>query len=780
MKYNGSKLARAGKIGLLFISIALPWMAGCAATSTASSSEKALVNEESSMASSIPKNIESIQATDSPEESIVSIKSNAKLVYTSVKQSFPLGVVLIFPQTAITNQTVDSAQGSDLISNVETSVDSQSGTAKVSIFLKSDSSYEVLQNNSDMKIVFKKGSLDRMQEPDENKAAGGVDRIPESNDSGSDPSIVNKPTWVNRIDFSSEDQGKSTVTIGTTHAAKYDLQKVSENIVKLKLFNTSIPDYHQRQLITTRFESAIDRIIPAQTPDMGNNSVISFELRESVPYFVEQNKDLILVHFEASKIPPRPLESADLPSWKKILDQPIAETEDIEQAMVSPGEMSSDDDLTIRTTDQYFDDKVYTGEKISLDFYETDIKNVFRILREISGKNFIIDDDVKGKVTMTPDKPVPWDQILDLVLKMNQLGLVYEGNIVRIAKLSTIKRESSSLMESVTAEREAKEKIKDMAPLMTEYVSVNYSKAKEEILPHIEGVITRDRGSVSVDDRNNQIIITDTAEKIARVKEIIRNIDKVTPQVIIEAKVVEVNKNVQKDIGVDWASEGGIQNDDPNAGVGPQRGMHALGGTYGWGTAMNFPVENGGQIGFNFTRIAGTPYVLNAKLSALETNGDAKIISAPKIVTLDNKKALIRQGLEVGYYDTDKNNTEGRTVEFKKVDLLLEVTPHVTPDSRVSMSIFITKNDVQDYYEGIPSIASNEAQTELLVNDGDTIVIGGIMKTTNSSGETGFPGLSKIPGLGMLFRHDSKTNMNNELLIFITPRIVQLEQKAAI
>lgn len=772
MKYNGITVSWVGKVGLLFISIVLVWITGCATTPPSSVPEKPRVNAEPSITAASTKIIESIQFTGSLEESAVNIISNSKLVYTSVKQSFPLGVVLIFPQTAITAQGINAPRESDLISTVETSVDSQSGTSKVSIFLKSDSSYDVIQNDSNMQVVFKKNSFSAQKQVENQAAIAGNPKgnpVPIS-------SLQNKSSWVNRVDFSSEALGKSTVTIGTTHAVKYDLQKVSENTVKVKLYNTSIPDYHQRQLITTRFESAIDRIIPAQTPDMGNNSVISIELRESVPYFVEQNNDLLLVHFEASQIPPRPLESAVLPSWKKILDQPISESKEPIQG-VQPKTVSVDEGTIIRTTDQYFEDKIYTGEKISLDFYETDIKNVFRILREISGKNFIIDDDVKGKVTMTLDKPVPWDQILDLVLKMNELGLVYEGDIIRIAKLTTIKRESNSLLESVSAEREAKEKIKDMAPLMTEYIAVNYSKAKEEILPHIEGLITKDRGSVSVDDRNNQIIITDTAEKIAQAREIVKNIDKVTPQVIIEAKVVEVSKSVARDIGVDWATQGGIQNDDPNAGVGPQRGMNALGGTYGWGTAMNFPVSDGGQIGFNFARIAGTPFVLNAKLTALEVSGDVKIISAPKIVTLDNKKAMIRQGLEVGYYNAEKTTDQGRSVEFKKVDLLLEVTPHVTPDGRVSMSIFITKNDVDSYYESIPSIASNEAQTELLVNDGDTIVIGGIMKSTKAMGESGFPGLSKIPGLGRLFKLDTKSNKNNELLIFITPRIVQLEQR---
>ena len=517
MKYNGITVSRVGKVGLLFISIVFIWITGCATTPPSSAPENPRVNAEPTITAASTKIIESIQSTDSLEESAVTIISNSKLVYTSVKQSFPLGVVLIFPQTAITAQGINAPRESDLISTVETSVDRQSGTSKVSIFLKSDSSYEVIQNDSNMQVVFKKNSLSAQKQVENQAAVSGKPKgnpVPIS-------SLQNKSSWVNRVDFSSEALGKSTVIIGTTHAVKYDLQKVSEKTVKVKLYNTSIPDYHQRQLITTRFESAIDRIIPAQTPDMGNNSVISIELRESVPYFVEQNNDLLLVHFEASQIPPRPLESAALPSWKKILDQPISEPKEPIQG-VQPKTVSVDEGTTIRTTDQYFENKIYTGEKISLDFYETDIKNVFRILREISGKNFIIDDDVKGKVTMTLDKPVPWDQILDLVLKMNELGLVYEGDIIRIAKLTTIKRESNSLLESVSAEREAKEKIKDMAPLMTEYIAVNYSKAKEEILPHVEGLITKGRGSVSVDDRNNQIIITDTAEKIAQAKEIVK------------------------------------------------------------------------------------------------------------------------------------------------------------------------------------------------------------------------------------------------------------------
>ncbi|MBW1864678.1 MAG: type IV pilus secretin PilQ, partial [Deltaproteobacteria bacterium] len=192
--------------------------------------------------------------------------------------------------------------------------------------------------------------------------------------------------------------------------------------------------------------------------------------------------------------------------------------------------------------------------------------------------------------------------------------------------------------------------------------------------------------------------------------------------------------------------------------------------------AMNFPAPTASSsVGFNFAKLTGTPVVLNARLNALETNGEGKIISSPKIVTLDNKKARIKQGIEYPYLERD--DTGGSSVSFKDIDLLLEVTPHVTPDNRVSMEIMITKNDIDSITNGVPSLSTNEAETELLVNDGDTIVIGGIMKTRKISASRGFPWLSKIPVLGWFFRTDMDSKESSELLIFITPKIVKLEQR---
>ena len=220
-------------------------------------------------------------------------------------------------------------------------------------------------------------------------------------------------------------------------------------------------------------------------------------------------------------------------------------------------------------------------------------------------------------------------------------------------------------------------------------------------------------------------------------------------------------------IGIDWTAD-----------IGPWAEPRRIGGTLTGDVAMNFPAASGGVLGFNFARIAGheTPLVLNAQLTAMETRGEGKIISSPKIMTLDGKKATISQGVEYPYLERDSSGLA--TVKFKNIDLKLDVTPIVTPDDRILMKINISKDDVAEITaDGTPSIASNEASTELLVNDGNTIVIGGIIKSSVTDGDSGWPGLKNIPLLGWLFKTESKSTKDTELLVFITPTIVQLEQR---
>jgi type IV pilus assembly protein PilQ len=584
-----------------------------------------------------------------------------------------------------------------------------------------------------------------------------------------------KPAWINRIDFSSEENGKSTVIIGTTRPVAYKMEKVGDRKLQLRLFNANLPGYRQRPLITTRFESAVDRIMPIQTPAMKDSSVITFELRESVPYFVEQVDDILFVHFDPSTVAPKPVDEAELPSWQKVIAQaeqggPAAQqaekpaTGEAVEAPTATNEVSemdvgeAGDELIQKQPDA--SNRKYTGEKIALDFYETDIKNVFRILREVSGKNYAIDKDVTGKVTLTLRKPVPWDQVLDLVLRMNSLGMVYEGDIVRIATLATLKKEASMRQAKMEADQKSREAEKALAPLVTAYIPINYSDATKDILPHLQNIITEGRGSVSVHTATNQIIIKDVQAKIDEAKRLVSKLDVVTAQVLIEARVVEATNTFKKELGATLT-----------AAVGPVSQWDGNNQTYGF--QSNFPKDTRGQLSVDFFKVSGSPATLSAKINALEEDGESKTISSPKVLTLDNKAATIKQGVS---YPISKLDADGNsTTEFKDIVLELTVTPHVTMDDRVSMVIKITKNDLGALVGSNFSFTVNEANTELLVNDGDTIVIGGVTKTTDTTGTAGIPGLKKIPVLGWLFGSKSTDKSKNELLIFITPKIVKLE-----
>lgn len=747
--------------------------------------------------------ITSIELSEAADSVDVVISGRQPLTYTSVKQPAPLGVILYFPNTRLnTSDTGVQSTGNPITSINAGQIEAKNTTTRIEILLGADVPYNVVQDGATLNIKFAKAAMpsdtanNEPAVPLQPTSPTIVKTTQPAEPSGAFqgtgfPVEAENPIWVNRIDFLGEAEGRSTLSIETTAPVEFTIKKVSEKLLELRLMDANIAEFRQRPLITTRFESAINRIMPIQLPSMKNFSLFSIELREPVPYYTEQVGTLLLVHFEASTVPPAPADESNLPAWRKALEETIgpadlattyaaappagdqgtamqAQQADAKMDM-TPGQKEAglvmEADQALVVTKKV---KKYTGEKIALDFFQTDIKNVFRILREVSGKNFAIDKDVSGKVTLTLDKPVPWDQVMDLVLRMNQLGMVVEGDIIRIATLATLKQENDLRKAQIAALQKEKEQIKALEPLETRYIPISYSDAETEVLPHIENIITEGRGSVTVDSKNNQIILTDTAAVIAKAQQITRQIDKVTSQVVIEARIVEVEEEFVKELGFAWTGSVGP--------VGINGGKLAAGGD----VIMNYPanlVTTGGTIGFSLERILNTPFSLDAQLSALETSQKLKVLSAPKIVTLNNKKAQIKQGQEIGYLERDSSG--GATIKFKEVDLLLEVTPHVTPDNRISLTILLTKDEVTGFIETVPIIDTNEAITQLLVNDGDTIVIGGIIKNKEQKNKEAFPGLHKIPVLGWMFQSNLEEITSKELLIFLNPKIVQLEQRAA-
>jgi len=650
---------------------------------------------------------------------------------------------------------------------------------------------------------------------------------PETATAESEIGQYDRPALVNAIDFIEEPEGRSTIKIGTTHPVNYDLVKRADKKLRLKLDNTNILSFRQRPLITTRFNSAVDLIMPIQTEKMkdAEKTYVDIQMREDVSYDIERQDSALLVHFSPSSVPPDPAKEVVIPTVHPMgdeepaeagevaaeeptttaepaeevtepampVEEEVAEAPDAEEPAVEAAPAEAEATMAAAAREAQDADvteifgakkkKEYTGEPIALDFYKTDIRNVIRIIRDVSGKNFAIDKDVSGSVTLSFVNPVPWDQVLDLILEMNDLGMVKNDGILRIATKDTIRRQKEAAKAELAAEQELKKTEEQLEPLITEYFSISYSDAGADVLPHLEDLLT-ERGHAKVDARTNQIIMTDIASNVEKAKEIIEKIDRVTPQVMIKARVVETSTDFSREFGFEWGSGGsyGVHN-RPGGNTAPptfnpnQPGTYSsdLGGFYGYNVAFNNPAGFAtNSLGIDFSRIVGTPFSLDARLSLMETKGEIKIISSPRIVTLDNKQATISQGQEIPYTTVDDGEAD---TEFKDALLQLQVTPHVTPDNRISMKIYIEETELGEAQIAgqEPPLNTKNAETELLVNDGDTIVIGGIIQQTDREGMGGVPYLSKIPLLGHLFKNTSRSSEKTELLIFITPTVVRLD-----
>lgn len=686
----------------------------------------------------------------------VTVKGNRPLSYSAIKHLFPLGVVLYFPGTSLEGIQETYVPESTVIKNIVASQRTEAeGSSRIQINLNDDVQYEVSQEGNDLLVQFTKPTAEAPASEVSATAALAEASEPADTEPEEGPAAVaaedlaagGEPALVKRVDFLMMEQGKSRVIVQTTRKVMYETLRPSPKRVLLKLFNAKIPRFEKRPLITTRFKSAVDRVVPVQTAQMGDTAIIAIELREEVPYRVEQQDTSFFVDFEPSTVPPRPMADVEMPKWQQVM----RETEAVLTEVAAP---PPEEVVSAETG------KVYTGQKISLDFQDADIRNVFRILHEISGKNFIIGNDVKGKVTLKLDQ-VPWDQVLDLVTRMNKLGVSVEGNIVRIAPHAVIEAEKA-------AERKTKEAEREAAPLVTEYIPINYATASA-VQSHLNEVKT-DRGKVTVDERTNMIIMTDVRDAIQRAGEVIKQLDVVTRQVIIEARIVEARADFSREFGIQW----GFNHLNTRS--------SSLGGPYGFSgglannMAVNLPAASPtGAIDFMFARLGGTNLTIDASLQAMESRGIGKIISSPKVLTLDNKAAIIKQGTQIPYQTSEEGTV---SVTFQDAVLSLEVTPHITMDNRISMLVNITKDapDTGISVLGQPAISKKEVTTELLVNNGDTVVIGGIITEDEGTAEGMIPGFGKIPVLGWLFKNQSKRDSRTELLVFITPTIVDLEE----
>jgi type IV pilus assembly protein PilQ len=416
-----------------------------------------------------------------------------------------------------------------------------------------------------------------------------------------------------------------------------------------------------------------------------------------------------------------------------------------------------------RTTDE-ITKKRYTGKPISLDLLDADLKNVLRLLADITGTNMVIEPDVSGRVTIKVEK-VPWDQVLDMILAMNDLGKEEAGNVIRIARLMKLKQEWNQQVEQIRAKQELLEVAKDMGAISTAYLTVNYAQPVEIAAKITE--VKSDRGRVSVDERSSLVIYTDYPARIETAKNLLARLDRATTQVMIEARIVTATQTITRLLGTEWHAKF------------ERYGITPIPGT------RNFEVNRPADpfFGFSIASLWGqTLASIDFKLSALETSQEVNIVAAPKVLTINNMKAVISQGTQIPYLV--RSDYGSSSTQFKDAVVELQVTPHITPDQKVRLEIQAKQDEptIKDYQVGdssVPGIETRKITTELLVEDGQVIVIGGVMRNREEESNRGTPGLKNIPILGWLFKNVTEAKDKTELLIFISPQIVESSGRSA-
>lgn len=412
----------------------------------------------------------------------------------------------------------------------------------------------------------------------------------------------------------------------------------------------------------------------------------------------------------------------------------------------------------------------YRGEKLSLNFQDIEVRSVLQLIADFTGLNLVASDTVQGGITLRLQN-VPWDQALDLVLKTKGLDQRKIGNVLLVAPADEIAARERQELES-------QKQLEDLAPLRRELLQVNYAKAADiaKLFQSVTGAEERadERGSITVDERTNNIIAYQTQERLDELRRIVTQLDIPVRQVMIEARIVEANVDYDKSLGVRWG--GSVQNRGNWNASGVQSGANGSStiGTPG-SSGSNTPFVDLGATA-NTSGI-GIAYItdnvlLDLELTAMEKTGNGEIVSQPKVVTSDKETAKILKGTEIPYQEASSSGAT--SVSFKEASLSLEVTPQITPDNRIIMEVKVTK-DEPDYLnkvQDVPPIKKNEVNAKVLVNDGETIVIGGVFSNTQSKVVDKVPFLGDVPYLGRLFRRDVVSEKKSELLVFLTPRIM--------
>jgi len=425
---------------------------------------------------------------------------------------------------------------------------------------------------------------------------------------------------------------------------------------------------------------------------------------------------------------------------------------------------------------------IYTGERLSLNFQDIEVRAVLQLLADFTGLNMVTSDTVAGRITLRL-KNVPWDQALDIILKTRGLSKRQTDNVMLIAPTEEIAAREKLELES-------QQQIEELAPLRSEFIQVNYAKAADlaALLKSPDNqLLTPARGNVTVDDRTNTLLVQDTAAKLEDIRRLVETLDIPVRQVLIEARVVIANNDFAKDLGVRFGVTKGHGNIDDGGtfmlGTGGQPG--SIGGTNTIvpgienpagstqeSLLVNLPaIDPSGAVNLLMGKVGS--YLVQLELSAMQKEGKGEIISSPKVITADQNQATIKQGVEIPYQEATSSGAT--SVSFKEAVLKLDVTPHITPDDRIIMDLIVTKDnpDFSRSVLGVPPVDTREVRTTVLVDNGETVVLGGVYERTKTNNVERVPFFGDLPYVGFLFKNTAEQDDNKELLIFVTPKILK-------
>ena len=778
----------------LYLAIGVVMISGCATTA---------MNQEASERAKAPV-IESMKVMPTPDQTVIEVLSTGTAPYTAYKLFDPPRVILEIRGVRGNNlpliTTVDSGNVRDIRFEEATSSPT---TTKALVTMAGPFDYSAESDGNVIRLILK-------GEKKVPEVAASVtppeSKQPEEATAPSEPRIFfkDKPS-VNQIlgvDFTMLEKGKSRVIVTTDKRVSYDLDQKEPKTLLLTVHDTTIPPLIMRQMESQYFSGVVERV--KATLDPAKRGVaVAILLREKVPFHVKQTDTAIAIDFDRTNV--------KAPE-KRIVPLQLSEAADQGQGIVRPMESTSQ---TVRDSGRPVEKAVaplvvsapaasafpqevpgvpkrYTGAPMTMDFLNADVTNILRLIGEVSNLNIVWGPEVKGMVSMRL-KDVPWDQALDLILENNNLAKRPVGNVIWVttkAQLSQIEAEERRKAEQYEAKLEAerkraiqeREKEKELEPLLTEYLPVDFAAASEIMALLTLSEQGKNRGGkISVDARTNTIIVTDIASNVQKAKGIVRQFDTPVKQVMIEARIVDASDDFTRDLGIKWnniqiqkRTDVGVPfTNFTNPSLTSPTPGNPSGYPVGGGESLVSPgfssvapgnwVPNLGLVFSSLSASGLTAAVLDAKLALSETEGTSKIISAPKVVAMNGKPATISRGDSIIIPATE--NVASTTID---ATLSLTVTPTVSYNNFISLDIAVTDDNAPSALR----INKKSINTKMLVKSGDTVVLGGIYKETDSTDEGGIPVLRRIPFFGWLFKAQSKILNKTELLIFLTPTVL--------